>query len=144
MLQKQRIQIKKIFIVSTIFVACLHLGIRSLMSRRVINFLVRGESTESYLNNYLSGSLGNFGRVGDFLRKQVNSQERVLILGGHNFFYFPVNFDHESWAQPGIKYKYLVTENRDLPAVLSNLPIAFVDSKTKTVVYVFDQTWESK
>jgi len=140
LIQIQKREIKITFISASLFIALVHLGIRGMSNGRVIEFLAQPQATQAYLQQYLPAKLGNFGQAADFLVNQVGEKEKVLVVGSHNLFYFPVNFDHESWAEPGIKYKYILTQGKDLPKGFGNLPIAFVDPDAKIVIYDFDQT----
>ena len=53
----------------------------------------------------------------DYVVKILPSDRRYLISKLHNLYYFPYNFDHESFAGGDIEYDYLVTKNTDPKSV---------------------------
>jgi hypothetical protein len=132
---KQRKKIRAIFLGAVFASVFLNFGAVLLLNRRVMVYLVSGFNQQRYLDQYLAPDLGNFGTTGRFLEATVREGEKVLVVGGHNLFYFPVPFDHESWAKPGVEYTYVVTVRRKLPERFSDIPVAYEDKTTGISVY---------
>ncbi len=53
----------------------------------------------------------------DYVVKNLPPNSRYLISKLHNLYYFPYNFDHESFATAGTAYDYLVTKITDPKSV---------------------------
>lgn len=77
------------------------------------------------LNQFLA-SLSNrlpdtFIDADDYVVKNLPPDANYVISNLHNLYYFPYNFDHESFAREDIEYDYLVTKNIDPKSVAGEL-----------------------
>ena len=140
--EKEKINIQKIFLGSVLVIALIHLGTRGILSQRSLNFLIQRQSLENFLEQNLPENSGTLIDRTGFLKENVNFGEKVLIINSHNLFYVPVAFDHYSWAQADVKYKYLVVQNQELPKKWENLPLIHQDKQTALKIYLFEQTLE--
>lgn len=131
----QTARIRQVFVTGLLVTTLLHLGARGVLAWQVLEYLRAGHSPQAYLDAYLPASLGNPGGAADFLRRTVKADQTVLVVGGHNLYYVPVAFAHESWAKPGVEYTYIVTVERDLPEKFGKLPVVFEDEDYRVKIY---------
>ena len=103
----------------------------------ISSLVVLAMRTGSYLKYlpYLTGrqDLNQFltsmsGRLPDtfidsdgYVAKNLPSSSKYLITNLHNLYYFPHDYDHDSFAGGDIKYDYLVTKNTDPKSVAGKL-----------------------
>ncbi len=69
------------------------------------------------LNQFLSGLShrlpDTFIDTDDFVKNNLPPDAKYLISNLHNLYYFPYNFDHESFADQNKRYDYLITKGVD-------------------------------
>ena len=56
-----------------------------------------------------------------YVAKNLPPNGKYLLADLHNLYYFPYDFDHDSFAGGDIKYDYLVTKNTDPKSVAGKL-----------------------
>ncbi len=126
---------------SVILTATVNLGYRALANAKYLPVLLGRESRDEFLSLHLNSSLGDFYDPGSELKKIIGRNDLVLVLGGHNLFYVDFPFIHFSFAQPGIFYSYLLTQNEELPEKYRPLKLVYQNPKTKVNLYLFGQAW---
>ena len=71
--------------------------------------ILLGQSHNHYLASISSRLPDTFIDSDNFVTENLPSDSKILIDKLHNLYYFPFNYDHTSWAKPGVKYDYLIT-----------------------------------
>lgn len=100
--------------------AFLIFGLRLYAFAKYLPYLSGKLSQNQFLTSQSYRLPDTFIDADDFV-KNLPPNSRYLISKLHNLYYFPYNFDHESFARGDIKYDYLVTKNTDPKTVAGKL-----------------------
>lgn len=124
-----------------IFIAVINLGVRVIANYKYLPVVLDGRKKEEFLANNLKFNNGDFFDIDGEIKKRVKD-EKVLIYGSHNLFYADFPFTHESFAQKGQYYKYLLAQDYDLPDKYKNLKLIYQNQKSKANLYIFNRLFE--
>jgi len=129
-------EIKNTFIKNSIISLILVCSIVSIIYRSAANskyipYLLRRESKASFLAKNLNFSFGDFYDTDGFFARNIESKDKVLLLGFHNIFYvdFPFTLDQND------KYDYVAIQNSSVPTTFKFWKKIYSNSLTKVVLY---------
>lgn len=98
-----------IFSASFILVICLRL----IAIQKYIPYWLGRETQNQFLTKMSPKMPGTFIDSDNFVIDHIPANSRILINNLHNLYYFPLNFDHSSWANNSIQYDYLISEKEN-------------------------------
>ncbi|MBI3888109.1 hypothetical protein HY310_03525, partial [Candidatus Microgenomates bacterium] len=79
---------------------------------KVIDYLVKNQSKESYLCSHLDFSTNVFVDCDGWFKKNITNKDLVLVKGFHNLYYINFPFVHETWYK-GEKVNYILSNTYD-------------------------------
>ena len=88
---------------------------------KYIPYLTGSLNLNQFLTTMSSRLPGTFIDSDGYVAKNLPPDGRYLIADLHNLYYFPYDYDHDSFAAPGQRYDYLVTKGADPSAIAGDL-----------------------
>ena len=110
-----------LFVVIFTLSAFLIFGLRLYAFAKYLPYLSGKLSQNQFLASQSYRLPDTFIDADDYIVKNLPSSSRYLIFKLHNLYYFPYNFDHESFATADTAYDYLVTKNTDPKSIEGKL-----------------------
>lgn len=96
-----------IFTLSAIFI----FGLRLVAFSKYLPFLTGQLSLNRFLASQSQRLPDTFIDADDYIANNLPPRASYLIANLHNLYYFPYDFDHESFASNRKRYDYLITKN---------------------------------
>lgn len=135
-----KILMRSIYLI-TILVAVINLGYRSIANLKYFPVVFGLQTKDSFLTDKLNYNFNDFYDPGGEIKKIVG-KEQVLIFGSHNLFYVDFPFVHESFANKGQYYSYVLTQNSKLPQNIQGTKLIYQNEKTKVNLYLYGGKFE--
>ena len=88
---------------------------------KYLPYLTGRLNLNQFLTSLNSRLPGAFIDSDGYVAKNLPSDGTYLIADLHNLYYFPYDYDHDSFAAPGQRYDYLVTRGADPSAIAGDL-----------------------
>jgi len=108
--------------------------LRSFVNKKTIPLLLGKQNKLDYLMQNLDFS-NAFYDIDNIIYSLVNSKKPVLIIGGHNLYYFPKNFIHESYYK-GEDIDFILTQYQQLPLQYQNdFELIYQNDKISSKLY---------
>lgn len=108
---------------------------RGAANAKFIPVLLGYETKSNFLGNHLNFSYGDFYDIDGFFKKNIKSNERVLLYGFHNLYYVEFPFIDSSWVKSGDIFNYIAVQNTILPQRFSSWEKIHHNKKTHVTVY---------
>ncbi|MBI2326327.1 hypothetical protein HYU91_02980 [Candidatus Collierbacteria bacterium] len=102
-----------LFVVIFTLSAFLIFGLRLYAFAKYLPYLYGKHSLNQFLASQSYRLPDTFIDADDYVKNNLSPSASYAISSLHNLYYFPYNFDHESFAGGDIEYDYLVTKNTD-------------------------------
>lgn len=138
-------QIKAMWFVSLFLVivaALISIAYRGVANAKYLPVIVKKESKDSFLQNHLNFSFGDFYDIDTELSRRIEKGKRVLLYGFHNLYYIDFPFLHESWVAKGERFHYIATQHTNLPKRFAYWNVIYENQKTGVKLYSLGgQTW---
>jgi len=126
--------IRKISIFIIFSVILFNLTVRIYVNKKTVPLLLGLQTKQEYLVQNLDFS-NAFYDIENKLPSLIDKSEPVLIIGGHNLFYFPNRFIHESYYQ-GQSVNYILTQYKNLPIQYQkDFKLIYQNEKTFSKLY---------
>jgi 4-amino-4-deoxy-L-arabinose transferase-like glycosyltransferase len=133
--QIKNIPLKRYLYTLILIICLITIFYRGIANSRYTPVIIGLESKKEFLTNNLNFNFGDFYDTDDFFKKTIQKEDKVLMYGFHNIYYTNFPFIHSSYAKPGDRFNYLVTQNADLPQRFSYWELIYVNDKTDVKVY---------
>ena len=88
---------------------------------KYLPYLTGSQNLNQFLTSLSSRLPGTFIDSDSYVAKNLPPAGTYLIANLHNLYYFPYNFDHDSFADQAKRYDYLVTKGADPSAIAGDL-----------------------
>jgi hypothetical protein len=108
---------------------------RALANAKYLPVILGKESKSQFLCKNLNFDFGDVYDCDERLKNILQPSKKVLIFGGHNFYYADFNFVHSSYAQRNVVYDYVLTQNSELPIQYKKMKIIYENRSTKVKLY---------
>jgi len=126
--------IRKISIFILFSVILFNLTVRMYVNKKTVPLLLGLQTKQEYLIQNLDFS-NAFYDIENKLPSLIDKSEPILIIGGHNLFYFPSIFIHESYYQ-GQSVNYILTQYKNLPVQYqTDFKLIYQNEKTFSKLY---------
>lgn len=124
------------YLIFFIVIVCLMTAFyRGIANSRYLPVILGSESKDEFLVKNLNFGFGDFYDTEGFFRKNLESSDKVLILGFHNLFYADFPFYHESFVKMGDNFNYIVSQGDSLPSRFSSWEVVHSDVRANFKVY---------
>lgn len=110
------------------------LGYRFIANIKFIPVLIGRESKQQFLMQNLNFNYGDFYDENNTIQ-QIVGKNTVLLIDLHNLYYVDFPFVHTSWAEDKVRYPYILTQYRTLPASYKNYRKVYSNKKTHVILY---------
>lgn len=80
---------------------------------KYLPYLTGSQDLNQFLTGLASRLPGTFIDSDGYVAKNLPPDGQYLIANLHNLYYFPYDYDHDSFAPPDKRYDYLVTKGAD-------------------------------
>lgn len=114
-------KLKLILTIAIIMSAIILLFGRTYANSKYLPVILGQQSVNQFLTNNAAKLPDTFIDTDDWVAENIPANSSVLVENWHNLYYLPVNFDHQTWAEPAQKFDYLLTRNTDPDTVLGTL-----------------------
>lgn len=94
--------------------ALLILGMRVYAFSKYFPYLIGQQTKNQFLTSLSYRLPDTFIDTDNYVKNNLPSNANYLISSLHNLYYFPYNFDHDSFIDKNKHYDYLITKNTDL------------------------------
>lgn len=118
-----------------LFVGIVSVLYRGAANAKYIPVVLGFESKDHFLSKNLNFDFGDFYDVDHYFERNIRVDDRVLIYGTHNLLYVNFPFIHESWAKPGDKFNYVMTQGVELPKRFSDWDEVYSNKTTNVKLY---------
>jgi 4-amino-4-deoxy-L-arabinose transferase-like glycosyltransferase len=127
--------LRQIVLGTIIFVALVTLFYRGTANAKYLSVILGKETKENFLTNHLNFSYGDFYDTDNYFKNNITSKDTVLLYGFHNLYYVDFPFIDSSWVKNGDSFKYIATQNSQLPQRFKNWNLIYMNSKTLVKLY---------
>lgn len=117
--------------------ALVNTGYRFLANKKFIPVVFGSESRDIFLANNLKFNMNEFYDLNGDLKNIIKNDDLVLVYGSHNLFYMNTPFIHESYAQPGTLYSYILTQGTKLPRQYGRLKNVYKNTQSGVALYIY-------
>jgi len=121
LLSRLKDKIAILFITAFTISSFVVLALRAGSYLKYLPYLTGRLNPNQFLTTMSSRLPGTFIDSDGYVAKNLPPNGTYLIANLHNLYYFPYNFDHDSFAAPGQRYDYLVTRGADPSAIAGDL-----------------------
>lgn len=133
--KRHGIYFSKFLIIIIIFVSFISIGYRLVANSKYIPVLLGKETRESFLINRLNFTFGDFYDTDGYFKKNIEKEDKVLLIGFHNLYYVDFPFIDSSWLKAGDKFNLIATQNTVLPKKYGDWKLIYVNDKTMVKLY---------
>jgi 4-amino-4-deoxy-L-arabinose transferase-like glycosyltransferase len=131
----RNIKLQKYLFVLVIIVCFITVFYRGIANSRYLPVILGIESKREFLTNNLNFGFGDFYDTDEFFRKNIKSEDKVLLYGFHNLYYADFPYIHHTYAREGDKFNYIATQNSELPFRFSYWELIHSNKTTNVNVY---------
>lgn len=118
-----------------IFVSLISIIYRGVANAKYIPAIIGKESKSEFLSKNLNFSFGDFYDVDGYFKKNIKSNDKVLLYGFHNLYYIDFPFIDSSFVKKGDIFNYVATQNSDLPKRFRSWDPIYSNPKTYVNLY---------
>jgi len=91
-------------------IACISIIYRGVANKRYVPVILGKETKQTFLSQNLNFEFGDFYDTDGYLKKHVESTDRVLLIGFHNLYYVDFPFLDSSYAKKGDTFNYIAIQ----------------------------------
>ena len=121
LLSRLKDKIAILFITACTISSFVVLAMRAGSYLKYLPYLTRSQDLNQFLASLSSRLPSTFIDSDGYVAKNLPPDGTYLIANLHNLYYFPYNFDHNSFADLAKRYDYLVTTGADPSAIAGDL-----------------------
>ncbi len=118
-----------------IVIALSSIGYRFLANYKYVSVILGLEPKSEFLSNNLNFSFGDFYDTDGYFKKNIKSDDKVLLFGFHNLYYVDFPYIDSSWVRKGDTFNYIATQNIQIPQKFSDWRQVYYNDKTMVKLY---------
>lgn len=106
--------IRNLIIFLILIISLSTLVVRAKATTRYLPVVFGLQSKDEFLTNNLNFGFGDFYDTDGYIKKNILSNQKVLVYGIHNLYYLNVPYVHESYIQKGETFDYILAPTKDI------------------------------
>lgn len=126
---------KNYLILLIIIISISSIGYRFLANSKYIPVILGVESKNTFLNNNLNFSYGDFYDTDKYFKNNIKNNDKVLLYGFHNLYYIDFPYIDSSWIKKGDRFNYIAVQNSIIPDRFLDWKEIYYNNQTKVRLY---------